>query len=217
MMVKLSRDFYLCDSLTLAKSLLGKVIVTKINGIVTSGIISETEAYMGEKDKASHAYGGRRTNRTETMYMAGGHAYVYLIYGMYNCMNVVANKEETPEAVLIRGVVPYEGVLHMMQRRAEFHKQNEISLPKNRRQLINISNGPGKLCVCLGIDRTFDKTALWGENMYICDNGFAPEKEPDASKRVNIDYAEEAADFLWRFSLADHDLVEFCNYGGTFV
>lgn len=213
-MEKLPRDFYLRDGLSLARALLGKAFVTNIDGVLTSGIISETEAYMGVIDKASHAYGGLRSSRTETMYLEGGRAYVYLIYGMYNCMNVVANKEDVPEAVLIRGVVPLDGISHMAKRRAEFRKKTEIAEPRNRKELLNFSNGPGKLCICLGIDRSFDKRVLWGDDIYIADAGIVIENEPLLSKRVNIDYAEEAADYLWRFSLSDDDIIKICQYGG---
>ena len=105
----LEGEFYSCSALELSEKLLGKTLVHVVDGIPIGGIITETEAYMGVSDKASHAYGGRRTARTETMYLRGGHSYVYLIYGMYSCMNVTASVEGNPEAVLIRSVVPYFG------------------------------------------------------------------------------------------------------------
>ena len=116
-MRKLTADFYRKDAVTLARELLGKVICTVNDGVLTSGIISETEAYMGAVDRASHAFGGRRTARTEIIYSQGGCAYVYLIYGMYYCMNVVANEKNVPEAVLIRAVIPENGVDVMHNRR----------------------------------------------------------------------------------------------------
>lgn len=103
---KLLCDFYKTDAVSLAKALLGKLLVTDTGGKITAGIITETEAYMGKTDRACHAFGGRRTARNESMYLPGGHAYVYLIYGMYYCLNVVAAEEDIPEAVLVRGIIP---------------------------------------------------------------------------------------------------------------
>jgi DNA-3-methyladenine glycosylase len=109
--MKLSREFYLNHNVNqVAQALLGKVLVTRINGKITSGIISETEAYAGVTDKASHAYGGRLTRRTETMYQIGGTAYIYLCYGIHSLFNVVTAREGIPHAVLIRSVIPYQGI-----------------------------------------------------------------------------------------------------------
>src|SRR5580765_1546627 len=117
-MPKLPRSFYTRENvLQIAKELMGKFLVTQINVLVTSGMITETEAYAGEIDKASHAYGGRRTNRTEIMYAKGGTAYVYLCYGIHHLFNVVTNKKDHPHAILIRAVEPIEGIEMMMQRR----------------------------------------------------------------------------------------------------
>ena len=109
-MKKLNREFYNRDSISVAKDLLGKVIVHEINGYKLTAKIVEVEAYMGVEDKAAHSYGGRRTKRVEVMYGAPGFSYVYLIYGMYHCFNIVTNVEGTPQAVLIRAVEPLDGL-----------------------------------------------------------------------------------------------------------
>ena len=139
---KLTREFYTRRNvLTVARQLLGKLLVVPApDGARVSGLIVEAEAYRGPQDRASHAYGGRRTNRTETMYRIGGTAYVYFVYGMYYQFNVVTNVVEIPHAVLIRAIEPVEG-LEVMRRRRHGHSGH------------NLTNGPGKLCIALGIDR----------------------------------------------------------------
>ena len=193
-MKKLTRNFYRKDGLTLAKELIGKVLIHKTEHGVIKGIITETEAYMGVIDKASHAYGGLRSNRTETMYHDGGTSYVYLIYGMYYCMNVVANKKDIPEAVLIRGVHPYDKAsLKIMK---ELRKADKVK---------NLCNGPGKLCIAMDINKSLDDADMCasGTDFYIADAGI---EINDAcilkGPRINIDYAEEAASFPWRFYLS---------------
>src|SRR6266567_2158067 len=140
-MKRLPREFYTrSDVLEVARDLLGKRLVVPIrNGARIAGIIVETEAYRGPDDKASHAYNGRRTRRTETMYGIGGTAYVYFVYGMYNQFNVVTNVEDIPHAVLVRAVEPVEG-LDIMRRR------------RPRRSEYELTSGPGRSCVALGID-----------------------------------------------------------------
>jgi DNA-3-methyladenine glycosylase len=164
-MNKLDRNFYLKPTLEVAKDLLGKVFV--ING--KRAIITETEAYIGPIDKACHAYGYKRTKRTETMFLPGGHLYVYMIYGLHYCMNIVTEEENEPCAVLIRGI---EG-----------------------------ASGPGRVCKALNITKEHDRTDLISDEIYV-EEGI-PVKEEDISigKRINIDYAKEAKDFLWRFSI----------------
>ncbi len=146
---KLPREFYTRSNvLTVARELLGKLLVVPArDGKRISGIIVETEAYRGPQDRASHAYGGRRTKRTETMYEIGGTAYVYFVYGMYNQFNVVTNVNDIPHAVLIRALEPVDGVELMRKRR---HDQPDH----------NLTNGPGKLCIAMGIDRTLDRADL---------------------------------------------------------
>lgn len=184
---KLNAEYYRSrDALTAARELLGCILVTEKDGHLTAGVINETEAYMGRTDRASHAFGGRRTNRTETMYACGGCAYVYLIYGMYCCMNVVVNRRDIPEAVLIRSVRPLLG--------------EDIMATRRKRSIgdAHLSDGPGKLCEALGIDRSCDSLSLDGERIYICDAPSRPEKI-FSGERINIAYAGEDAHKPWRF------------------
>jgi DNA-3-methyladenine glycosylase len=179
---RLNRSFYLQDAQRLAQALLGKVLVRERDGIVEKWRIVETEAYGGATDKAAHSYGNRRTPRTETMFLAGGHLYVYLIYGMYYMLNIVANREDIPEAVLIRALEPL------------------TSEPAR-------TNGPGKLCRELGINKSHDRLDLCGtEPFYIIDDGYVPQRIVQA-KRINVDYAEEDRGREWRFYLDESAYV----------
>lgn len=190
-MKKLSRSFYYQNGIDLSKALLGKIMVHKTELGIIRGIITETEAYMGVGDKASHAYKGLRSSRTEPMYHKGGTAYVYLIYGMYNCMNVVANHENIPEAVLIRSVIPFDKASR--QRMLQLHPVKQETA---------LSNGPGKLCLAMNIDRSLNNHDLCasGSNFYIADGGIEISGDQiQSSPRINIDYAEEARDYPWRF------------------
>ena len=184
--MKLPREFYLRDGLTVARELIGKKLVTNSPEGLTSGIIIETEAYMGAIDAAAHAYRGK-TERTKIFYGAGGFVYVYMIYGMHLCTNVVANAENFPEGVLIRALQPVDGVELMKIRRGK----------KNLRELCS---GPGKLSQALGITKNFYGKDLCGEEIFI-----EPGKNlrVESTKRINIDYAGEAADYPWRFVAAD--------------
>ena len=184
--MKLPREFYLRDGLTVARELIGKKLVTNLRGEVTSGVIVETEAYMGAIDAASHAYKGK-TDRTKIFYGAGGFVYVYLIYGRNICTNVVANVENVPEAVLIRALEPVEGVELMKLRRGK----------KNLRELCS---GPGKLSQALGVTKDFYGLDLCGEEIFIETTDFRADVM--ATKRINVDYAGAAADYLWRFVAA---------------
>ncbi|MBQ3435201.1 MAG: DNA-3-methyladenine glycosylase [Selenomonadaceae bacterium] len=180
--MKLTREFYQRDGLTVARELIGKKLVTNLPEGLTGGIIVETEAYMGAIDAASHAYKGR-TERTKIFYGAGGFVYVYLIYGMHICTNVVANVEGIPEAVLIRALEPVDGVELMKRRRGQ----------DNLRELCS---GPGKLSKALGVTKSFYGADLCGEDIFIEDGEGLP---VTATKRINVNYAGEAADYLWRF------------------
>lgn len=184
-MNKLPRDFYLCDGVELSKKLLGKVLVRSKNGLVTSARIVETEAYMGEADKAAHSYRGRPDGRCNIQYGPGGFAYVYLIYGMYSCFNIVANREGVPEVSLVRALEPLTGIDIMAARRGTD-------------KIKNLCSGPGKLCMAMDIDRSLYGADLCGEELYLADDGFAG-FEVEAGRRINIDYAGEAADYPWRF------------------
>lgn len=199
--MKLSREFYNRDTLEVAKELLGKNLVTTENNIITSGKIVEVEAYMGLEDKAAHSYGGRRTKRVEVMYGKPGVAYVYFIYGLYYCMNVVAREEGIAQAVLIRAVEPLEGKEVMSKRR--FNK-NYDELKK--REIINLTSGPSKLCMALNIDKSMNGEDLLGDRIYI-EEGNKEKFEIGESPRIGIDYAEEAKDYPWRFFISDNPYV----------
>ena len=196
--MKLSQDFYLQDDVIgLAKDLLGKVIFTNIDGEISAGIITETEAYAGITDKASHAYGNRKTKRTETMYAEGGCAYIYLCYGMYQLFNVVTNKQNVPHAVLIRAIFPYlnEPLILKRRNKEKWHK--------------NLLNGPGKLTLGLGIDQTLNGASLLGENIWLEDKGICiAESDIEITPRIGIDYAEEDAQLPYRFLIKDLDTIK---------
>ena len=189
--MKLEESFYLRkDVVELAKDLLGKHLYTWIDGVITGGIITETEAYAGVTDKASHAYNNRRTTRTETMYQKGGIAYVYLCYGMYSLFNVVTNLEDIPHAILIRGLKPTEGLEEIMKR------LNQNNLDKYK------LNGPGKLTKALGVHYSQTGTALIGNIIWLEDRNFKiNNKDIINTKRVGVDYAKEDALLLYRFIL----------------
>lgn len=188
--------FYERNALTLARDLLGCVLVVPApDGCRVSGMIVETEAYTGVKDKASHAYGDRRTARTETMYRKGGAAYVYFVYGMHHQLNFVAGPAEVPEAVLIRALEPLEG----------------IELMQERRGLVNVehlTSGPGKLCKAMSIDRTFDGESLHGPRLWLEPGAKMPHPRQIArGRRIGIDYAAEYALKPWRFWLKENPNV----------
>lgn len=193
-MMKLKNSFYTGNTLEIAKSLLGKNIVRETDKGTIIAQITETEAYIGSIDKACHAYNYKKTDRTATLFLKGGCSYVYLIYGMYNCLNVVTGPEGDPNAVLIRGVEITKGIDIASQLR--YNKPfNELS----NYQVKNFTNGPGKLCKALDIDRNLNGHILDKPPLYITE-GETP-KKIYAGKRINIDYAEEAKDFMWRFYL----------------
>ncbi|MGC5745204.1 DNA-3-methyladenine glycosylase [Chryseobacterium sp. NFX27] len=187
--MKLPLSYYLNqDVIFLAKDLLGKVLFTEINGDLTAGVIVETEAYSGVIDKASHAYGGRRTGRTETLYTQGGVSYVYLCYGIHHLFNIVSSVEGEPHAVLVRAVEPLTGVETMEFRR---------NMPASKTA---ISSGPGSAAKALGIDRSFNKKDLTGNEIWIEDHGikYAPD-EIVSGPRIGVAYAQEDALLPWRF------------------
>ena len=200
-MEKLSREFYNRDSLIIAKELLGKVLVLEVNGEKVHAKIVETEAYMGVEDKAAHSYGGRRTPRVEVMYGKPGVSYVYFIYGMYFCFNVVTREEGVPQAVLIRALEPLEGLDFMAQNR--YKKQYD---ELNRKQITGLTSGPGKLCTALQIDKSLNGEDLCGNSLYI-EEGDGTDFHIVSAKRVGIDRTEEARDYLWRFYIKDNRYV----------
>ena len=196
-MKKLSVDFYDRDTLTVARELLGKYLVRVVDSQLLTLRITETEAYIGRSDKACHAYGYRRTSRTETLFAPPGTAYIYLIYGMYHCLNFVTEPEGEPAAVLIRGGEPLSPSDADAIALRRFGCTADKMSPYQRK---NFLNGPGKLCKGLSLTRKQNGLSLTGETLYVLDGGERPETI-HVSKRIGIDYAEEAADFPWRFTL----------------
>lgn len=185
----LNDDFYRRkDVIKIAKELLGKVLVTNINGQYTSGMIVETEAYAGAVDKASHAFNHRRTNRTQTMYAAGGVAYVYLCYGIHHLFNVVTNISDIPHAVLIRAAEPLDGIEIMLERRRK-DKLSSI-----------LTAGPGAMSEALGIKTSHTGMSLQGPEIIIEDRSIAISKNRiAATTRVGVAYAQEDALLPYRF------------------
>ena len=196
-MQKLAASFYNRENvLQISKELLGKFLVSKIDGIKTSGMITEVEAYAGVIDRASHAYGGRRTDRTEIMYAKGGTAYVYLCYGIHHLFNVVTNKKDIPHAILIRALEPVEGISDMMLRR----KKSKFDY--------TLTKGPGALSAALGIRVNKTGSSLRGNTIWIEDRGIKiPSKKMVVSKRIGVDYAGADAALLYRFYIRDNPWV----------
>jgi DNA-3-methyladenine glycosylase len=175
------------DTVQIARELIGMKLFTHIEGKICAGLINETEAYRGVKDKASHAYGGRRTNRTEVMYNAGGVNYIYLCYGIHQMLNVITGSINDPQAILIRSIIPTSG-LEVMKTRC------------NKTIDKDLSDGPGKLCKAMGIHRGFngmplDKAPIWIEE----NNRSIVPKDIKVGPRIGIDYAAEDAALPYRF------------------
>ncbi|MGC1242940.1 MAG: DNA-3-methyladenine glycosylase [Chryseosolibacter sp.] len=194
--MKLKEDFYQrTDVVKIARELLGKELYTRINGVLTGGRIVETEAYSW-KERGCHAYGARKTARNEVMFRKGGFAYVYMCYGIHYLFNVVTNREDTPEAVLVRALEPLEGVGEMKLRRI---------VPENG---FHLTSGPGKLTKALGIGRSFNGKFLLDDEIWIEDPGTKVAKASiAASERIGIDYAGEDARLPWRFTIRDNAWV----------
>lgn len=193
-MKKLETAFYQrSDVVQIARDLLGKLLVTQWEGECTIGRIVETEAYRGVTDKASHAYGGRRTARTEIMYAAGGVAYVYLCYGVHHLFNVVTGKQDEPHAVLLRGIEPVEGLPVMHSRTGK--RTGDFSL----------GAGPGNLSRAMGIQTIHTGHSLVGESMYIADDGFILRRGLImATPRIGVEYAGEDAGLPYRYIIRDN-------------
>jgi DNA-3-methyladenine glycosylase len=188
-MKKIPSSFYLNeDVLELAKALLGKLVVTRFDNHTTVGRIVETEAYNGVIDKASHAFGGRRTTRTDVMYSRGGVAYVYFCYGMHHLFNIVTGKADVPHAVLIRAVEPVEGIDTMLQRRGK--RQADFSLTR----------GPGSVAQAMGIHTRHTGLSLQSAELYLADDGLLYQpQEVIATPRIGVAYAAEDALLPYRF------------------
>lgn len=196
-MKKLPASFYLRSSVVgIARDLLGKVLVTDIGGLRTAGMITETEAYEGVSDCASHAYNHRRTRRTEVMYAEGGTAYVYLCYGIHHLFNVVTNKKEIPHAVLVRSVEPLEGLGVMLQRRNKIKPVRELT------------SGPGALSQALGIKTSDSGESLLANCIWIEDRGITvARKNIIAGTRIGVAYAGEDALLPYRFYIEGNQWV----------
>ena len=195
--MKLLKSYYCnTDTLQLSKNLLGKKLVTNINNKLTSGLIVETEAYLGINDKASHAYGGKKTNRTNIMYHQGGVAYIYLCYGIHSLFNIVCNMVIIPHAILIRSIEPIDGIDIMKQRRNI--KTNEV----------NLTNGPGKLSQALGITKQNNNQSLLGNNIWIENIGNDIfDKNILSVPRIGVDYAGKDAQLPYRFYINNNKWV----------
>lgn len=196
--MKLERDFFLESPQIVARKLLGKELVRKINGELIVCRIVETEAYGGINDKGSHAYGNKRTKRTEPMFRIGGTTYIYLIYGMYYLLNIVTGKVGDPNAVLVRAVEPVQGI--------DVIKANR-QLKKDK--LVSLTNGPGKLTQGLEIDMSFnEKDLVTNDKLYLRDSPFTVDaKDIVKAKRIHIDYSEEYKDKLWRYYIKNNQFV----------
>lgn len=194
---KLDYSFYgRSDVVQVARDLIGKILVTRFDGRLTSGRIVETEAYNGIADKASHAYSGRRTARTEVMYSEAGIAYVYLCYGIHHLFNVVTNKKDIPHAVLVRALEPLEGIPLMLERTGKERLDHTLT------------RGPGNLSRALGLGRAHTGASLLTEQIYIGDDGYRPRKaEIGISPRIGVDYAGADAALPYRFYLAGNPYV----------
>jgi DNA-3-methyladenine glycosylase len=196
-MKKLPLDFYLRRNvLQIAEDLLGKVVVTKWGGIITSARIVKTEAYAGVMDRASHAYGARRTNRNDIMYAHGGVAYVYLCYGIHHLFNVVTNADSIPHAILIRAGEPLQGIKEMLKRTGKKELDNTLT------------RGPGNLSKALGIYTQHSGSSLLNKNLFIAEDDFSyNKKEISASPRIGVDYAGDDALLLYRFFVKGNPFV----------
>jgi DNA-3-methyladenine glycosylase len=201
-MEKAGKDFYMKSALELARALLGCLLIHRTEDGICAGKIVETEAYMGTKDKASHSYNNRRTKRTETMFGPSGQAYVYLIYGMYHCMNIVAAEPDNPQAVLIRALEPIDG-LDLMAYRRYSKSLSDCS----RKELLNLTNGPGKLCQAMKITIKNNGESLTGNSLYIVKQGTPKASDIITTTRINIAYAEEAVHFPYRFYIKNSPYV----------
>ena len=190
--MKLTKDYFLTDDVVaVARDLIGKSLFTMVDGQLAGGVICETEAYKGTADRASHAFGGRRTKRNEMMYREGGVTYVYLCYGMHHLLNFVTNAADIPDAVLIRGIVPTHGTELMLRRTGK------------RKVTPDIGIGPGKVSKLLGITVADNGLSLCGEKLWIEDRGLVvPDNAILVTPRIGVDYAGADARRPYRFVLS---------------
>ena len=192
----LQESFYRQDVISVARELLGKILVHQLRENSTTGRIVETEAYRGPEDQAAHSSGGRRTARNEVMFGQKGRAYVYFIYGLYYCFNVTAgNVPGKPEAVLIRAIEPMAGEEIMAKRRGQQVK------------IANLTNGPSKMCMAMGISKAQNKTDLTAPPLYIEEAPLVPQEEIVETTRIGVDYSGEWKNKSWRFYIRDNRFV----------
>jgi DNA-3-methyladenine glycosylase len=192
----LKESFYQQNTITVARELLGKILVHETREGTTTGRIVETEAYRGPEDHAAHSSEGRRTDRNEVMYGQKGHAYVYFIYGLYYCFNITAgNVAEKPEAVLIRALEPVAGEEIMAKRRCQQVK------------VANLTNGPSKLCMAMGISKAQNKKDLNAPPLYVEDATLIPQDDIVETTRVGVDYSGDWKNKPWRFYIRDNRFV----------
>lgn len=195
---RLRRRDYARDPVTLARELVGRRLVRKLDGHRLAGIIVETEAYIGVCDRASHAYQGRRTKRNESMYSGPGHAYVYFTYGMHEMFNIVCGEAGEPVAVLVRALEPTEGLAEMRRRRSRRPRKAPL-------REVDLCSGPGKLCESLGINRELDSEDLTNSSEIWIEEGLGalPEQELMVSRRIGVDRCQEWAMMPLRWLVAD--------------
>lgn len=192
--MKLKRSYYERDTLRVAKDLLGCVLIHETPEGITSGRIVETEAYLGPVDKGAHSYGGRHTKLMDPLFMTGGFAYIFQVHGNNFCFNVVTEKKNIPQAVLIRALEPFKGISIMGIRR-------KIDPNESATKFRNLTNGPSKLCQALSINSSFNGLDLCGNEIFIETGHIKAKERIVSSRRINIDYAGEFKDKPWRFLL----------------
>lgn len=198
----IEKEFYNQGAIEVAKGILGHYLVREVNGLKIRTKIVETESYIGSTDKACHAYNYKRTDRTKPLFEEGGIAYVYFIYGLYHCFNIVTNIKEEPEAILIRAVEPLDNFEYLSNIR--FNKNyNELTNAQKR----NLTNGPSKLCSALSITREDNYKKLYIDSRLYLEYNYEKNIEIVETTRIGIDYAEEAKDFKWRFYIKNNPYV----------
>ena len=198
----LNKEFYKRDALTVAENLLGKVLVRKINGVTIKSKIVETEAYIGAIDKASHAYNNKRTTRTEPLFGEGGITYVYFIYGLYYCFNVISDEKDIASGVLVRAIEPLDNFNYLSKIR--FNKEYD-ELTKAQKK--NLTNGPSKICMALSINKDDNYKKLYSSKDLYIEDSKEESFEIVKTTRIGIDYAEEAVEFPWRFYIKGNSYV----------
>lgn len=198
----IEKEFYSKGAIEVAKSILGHYLVREVDGRKIKTKIVETESYIGASDKACHAYNYKKTERTKPLFEEGGIAYVYFIYGLYHCFNIVTNIKNEPEAVLIRAVEPMDNFEYLSNIR--FNKNyNELTNAQKR----NLTNGPSKLCSALSITREDNYKRLYIDSGLYLEYNYEKDIEIVETTRIGIDYAEEAKDFKWRFYIKNNPYV----------